>query len=244
MEPPVPDPSTMAPLDSERRVIEAAEALAATLDDGVVHTVAAAALDVSGRIHAGVNVYHFTGGPCAELVVLGVAAAAGAGPLTTIAASGDGGRSLLAPCGRCRQVLLDLHPDIVVALPAEGGPRVAPLHALLPHAYRQPEADPPRLLRFHSRYRDAVLAGRKTTTVRWRDPVAVGPVHLVFEDEAKPQPRTGVVTRVRRASLPELARQTPGDLVADLRRHYPALPDDADVDVVHFAVDPPDGIQA
>ena len=71
---------SMKLFDSERRVIEAAERLAARLGGDRNRTVAAAAMDTAGRIHEAVNVYHFAGGPCAELVVLGVAAAAGAGP--------------------------------------------------------------------------------------------------------------------------------------------------------------------
>ena len=54
----------MDPFSSERRVIEAAEALARTLGADPNHTVAAAALDSRGRIHTAVTVYHFTGGPC------------------------------------------------------------------------------------------------------------------------------------------------------------------------------------
>ncbi len=96
----------MEPLESERRVIEAAESLARTLGGDTNHSVAAAAMDTVGRIHLGVNVHHFTGGPCAELVTLGVAATAQAGPLVTMAAAGDGGRGLIPPCGRCRQVML------------------------------------------------------------------------------------------------------------------------------------------
>ncbi|GAA1524353.1 hypothetical protein [Brevibacterium permense] len=53
--------------DSELRVIAAAENLARTLGADANHTVAAAAMDTTGRIHTGVNVHHFTGGPCAEL---------------------------------------------------------------------------------------------------------------------------------------------------------------------------------
>src|SRR3712207_5766916 len=101
---------------NEQRVLDAAIELATRLGDNPVHTVAAAAMDTTGRIHTGVNVFHFTGGPCAELVVLGAAAAAGAGPLTTIVAVGDGGRGVIPPCGRCRQHLLDLHPDCFVIL--------------------------------------------------------------------------------------------------------------------------------
>ena len=57
----------MDPFSSERRVIEAAEALARTLGDDPNHTVAAVALDSRGRIHTAVNVYHFTGGPVLSL---------------------------------------------------------------------------------------------------------------------------------------------------------------------------------
>lgn len=126
-------------LESEKRVIAAAVELAATLGNDPTHTVAAAAMDSQGRIHTAVNVHHFTGGPCAELVVLGVAAAAASGPLVMIAAAGDGGRSLLAPCGRCRQVIVDLHPDAMVAIPTDVGPEVVPILRLLPSAYRQPD---------------------------------------------------------------------------------------------------------
>ncbi|BCW35129.1 hypothetical protein StoSoilA2_11850 [Arthrobacter sp. StoSoilA2] len=83
------------PLDMERRVIEAAEVLARSLGSDPNHTVAAAAMDTNGRIHTAVNVHHFTGGPCAELVALGVAATVGAGPLVAMAAAGDGGRGLI-----------------------------------------------------------------------------------------------------------------------------------------------------
>jgi cytidine deaminase len=83
--------------ESELSVIAAAENLAATLGNDPNHTVAAAAMDAAGTIHTGVNVYHFTGGPCAELVALGAAAAAGAGPLLTIAAVGNEGRGLIPP---------------------------------------------------------------------------------------------------------------------------------------------------
>lgn len=125
----------MDPLDSELRVIAAAEKLAGSLGADQNHTVAAAAMDTTGRIHTAVNVYHFTGGPCAELVVLGVSAAANAGPLLTMAAAGDRDRGLIPPCGRCRQVMLDLHPDLLVAVPEAGKPVMRPIGALLPDTY-------------------------------------------------------------------------------------------------------------
>lgn len=128
----------MRPLPDQQRVIDAAEALAARLGHDPNHTVAAAVIDGDGRVYQAANVYHFTGGPCAELVALGVAAAAGATQLRMIAAAGDGGRGVIPPCGRCRQVLRDQHPDILVAVPGGDGPQVHPVRTLLPHSYLAP----------------------------------------------------------------------------------------------------------
>lgn len=125
----------MRPSEPDQQVIAAAEARARTLGENANHTVAAAVIDSDGRVHEAVNVFHFTGGPCAELVALGVAATAGAPRLLAIAAAGDGGRGLIPPCGRCRQVLLDQHPDILVAIPTADGPVMRPVGELLPDAY-------------------------------------------------------------------------------------------------------------
>lgn len=133
-------------------MIEAAEFLARTLGKDPNHTAAAAVLDTQGRIHTAVNVYHFTGGPCAELVALGVAATARAGPLVAMAAAGDRGRGLMPPCGRCGQVMLDLPPDLVVAVPTEQGPRMRPIAKLLPDTYFFPDGNAEHVLRFNKRY--------------------------------------------------------------------------------------------
>ena len=89
--------------------------------DGRVHTVAAAARASDGRIVTGLNVYHFTGGPCAELVLLGNAAELGVERLEVIVAVADRTRGILPPCGRCRQVLFDYHPGVRVLVPVTGG---------------------------------------------------------------------------------------------------------------------------
>ncbi|KAL4964073.1 cytidine deaminase family protein [Aspergillus stella-maris] len=101
------------------------------------HSVASAAIASDRRIFTGVNVYHFTGGPCAELVILGVAAAAGASQLTHIVAVGNNQRGILSPCGRCRQVLLDLQPGIKVILGPSGSDsaRSVAISELLPSSY-------------------------------------------------------------------------------------------------------------
>ena len=124
----------MTELDQE--LIDAATGVIDDRSDGFRHTVGAAVRDASGVIHTAVNVYHFTGGPCAELVVLGAARAAGAGELESIVAVGDGGRGVVPPCGRCRQVMADLHPTIRVILPTGDGSLSAVVaRDLLPFGY-------------------------------------------------------------------------------------------------------------
>lgn len=236
--------------DSELEVIDVAESLAATLGADENHTVAAAVMDTYGRIHTGVNVHHFTGGPCAELVAIGNAAAAGAGPLVTIAAAGDGGRGLLPPCGRCRQVILDLHPDALVAVPRSGsaGPAssagsamIAPISALVPHYYRQPDSAPQRLLRFHPRYYEATTSGRKNLTVRWQESHSPGPALAYFEHtEHGPLPVdiTSVNTHRLSELTPQILQLQAGSsiegYVTNLRDHYPTMPEDADVEILTF----------
>ena len=122
-------------MDSTRKLIEAATRTINNIGPSETYSVAAAAMSPDGRIFTGVNVYHSTGGPCAELVVLGIAAAAGVKKLTHMVAIGNENRGILNPCGRCRQVLLDLQPDITVIVSDEGVVRtVKPMH-LLPFAY-------------------------------------------------------------------------------------------------------------
>jgi len=119
-------PSARAVNESELSLIELAQrTIDATTDAGPdedgVHTMGAAVRASDGRTFTGVNLYHFTGGPCAELVALGAARAAGATELTHIVAVGNHGRGVKSPCGRDRQVLADYHPDIRVLLPSPKG---------------------------------------------------------------------------------------------------------------------------
>ncbi|SKC49984.1 ASCH domain-containing protein [Krasilnikoviella flava] len=230
----------------EALLLDAAVAASSRLpDDGSgVHTVAAAVMDVDGRVHTGVNVHHFTGGPCAELVALGVAAAAGGIPVAGIVAVGDGGRGVLAPCGRCRQVLIDQHPDAHVVVP-DGADLVAvPARELLPYAYERRGAAPPRLLRFNPRHWDAVVAGTKTATTRFADPAAPGPVTLLFEFDDRLRSLPGVVEPVEQTPFAEITDEQAAleactaDQLRDALRthHYPAIGDGDVIDVVRFRV--------
>lgn len=125
----------MATVDLE--IVEAARDLITACSDDEYHTVGSAARAEDGTIVTGVNVHHFTGGPCAELVVLGRAVAEGAGDLRQIVAVGDRGRGVVPPCGRCRQVLFDYFPAIDVVIGDESSLQAVSIAELLPLAWRR-----------------------------------------------------------------------------------------------------------
>lgn len=119
----------------DRELVRAAAHVARTRCRGDNHTMAAAARAQDGRIITAVNAYHFTGGPCAELVLIGAAAAQGAYELDTIVAVGDRDRGVVPPCGRCRQVLLDYFPALEVIVGNDERLRTVLVADLLPESY-------------------------------------------------------------------------------------------------------------
>ncbi|MEP7054716.1 MAG: cytidine deaminase [Actinomycetota bacterium] len=95
--------------------------------------VGAAALVDDGRIVSGCNVENasYGLGLCAECGLASALAASGGGRLVAMVCV-DGNGQLLAPCGRCRQVLMEFGGrELLVDRP--GGPR--PLGELLPEAF-------------------------------------------------------------------------------------------------------------
>ncbi|MEU0114821.1 cytidine deaminase [Streptomyces bobili] len=122
-----------SPVDHE--LVQAATDVARTRCQGDNHTMAAAARARDGRIVTAVNAYHFTGGPCAELVLIGAAAARGVYELDTVVAVGDRDRGVVPPCGRCRQVLLDYFPAIEVIVGEGDRIRTVLITDLLPESY-------------------------------------------------------------------------------------------------------------
>lgn len=104
--------------------------------DGDNHTVAASLYADDGKMYSGMNLYHFTGGPCAEIVALArlVSDGGGAKPLAIVAVA-DRERGVIAPCGRCREVLADYCPETQVVLRTEVGIEAVSLRTLLPHRY-------------------------------------------------------------------------------------------------------------
>lgn len=79
----------------DHELIQTAAHVARTRCMGDNHTMAAAARAKDGLIVTAVNAYHFTGGPCAELVLIGTAAAQGTYDLDTIVAVGDRDRGVV-----------------------------------------------------------------------------------------------------------------------------------------------------
>lgn len=123
--------------DEDHELIELARRTVDENTDGPdgVYTMGAAVRAADGRMFAGINLYHFTGGPCAELVALGRARAEGARELTTIVAVGNDGRGVQGPCGRDRQIFLDYHPQLRVILSTAQGLGSVVATDLLPEAF-------------------------------------------------------------------------------------------------------------
>ena len=117
-------------------LIQSASEMLARSGDGDNHTVAASVYAEDGAIYSGMSLYHFTGRPCAEIVALAhlVSEGSRAKPLAIVAVA-DRDRGVIAPCGRCREVLADYCAGIQVVLRTENGVEAVPLSALLPHRY-------------------------------------------------------------------------------------------------------------
>lgn len=87
---------------------------------GAVHSHAAAVLTADGQMFLGVNLYHFSGGPCAEVVALGRMLTDTDSLPVSIVAVGRVERGVVSPCGVCRQILHDRWPDVDVILDRAG----------------------------------------------------------------------------------------------------------------------------
>ena len=104
--------------EQDKELIKIAlETLEKTFDDGIYnHTVGAAIRCKNGKVYSGINC-DGVHGSCAEYITIGIAISAGEREFDTIVAVHDKAPNcLVAPCGNCRQMLVEYSPDIKVIL--------------------------------------------------------------------------------------------------------------------------------
>lgn len=109
-----------------------------------------------------------------------------------------------------------------------------PIRKLRPATYFYPDAPDGQIVRFNRKYHDEVMAGEKTSTIRWdEDSLTVGKATFVFEGHPEFAHVAGEITAVEPTSLSAL---DPGH-AAGLRGHYPEMPEDADLLRVVFRIE-------
>lgn len=133
-------------MDDQREMDELTRAAAATASAAYApysgFRVGAALRAASGTVYTGVNVENASYGlsMCAERVALYRAIAAGEREFTAIAVAAAGGADA-APCGACRQALMEFSPEMNVSYRSDGAVAVVPLNELLPDAFRGGRSD-------------------------------------------------------------------------------------------------------
>jgi len=101
------------------------------------HHVGAAVRAGSGKVYVGVHLESPGVDVCAEWSAVGSAAAAGERELTCIVAANP--KSLMPPCGICRELLHYFSPQMDVIVPTPDGPKKVTVAELLPIPYAQPK---------------------------------------------------------------------------------------------------------
>ena len=132
------------PLDTaDHELIAAAEAVLLRHYRPFWHTVSAALRGRDGRIWTGVHIGATVGrlSICAEAVAFGRAVLEGDGTIATAVALRHPKPdeelreiAIVAPCGACREMIVDYAPDALVILP---GAMKLPIRTLLPVPYRR-----------------------------------------------------------------------------------------------------------
>jgi cytidine deaminase len=140
-------PSGGHPLDADDlELLAAAEAVLQKHYRPFWHMVAAALRSRDGRIFTGIHLGATVGrlSVCAEAVALGRAVLEGDGSIATVVAmrhpkpdEHDRTLAVVAPCGACREMVVDYSPDAMVIVPTPHGPLKLPAKTLLPMPYRR-----------------------------------------------------------------------------------------------------------
>lgn len=130
--------STGLPTNDEWAMLGTLKAAAERMSGhtSIFHSVIAAVLTKDGTTHLGINLHHYTGGPCAELTALATARLQSNSTPICVAAFSLIDRRLLAPCGKDRQIFIDYAPSIRVLIESRGEVRAYTPMELTPHAER------------------------------------------------------------------------------------------------------------
>lgn len=124
----------------DRELIQfALKTLEKNFDDGIYHhTVGAALRCKNGHLYTGVNCDGIHGS-CAEYITIGMAISAGEREFDTIVAVHEKApNGVVAPCGNCRQMLVEYCPDIKVILNDEQNNLIkVSAKELLPFAWKK-----------------------------------------------------------------------------------------------------------
>lgn len=123
----------------DKELIESAmQVIEGNFDDGTYyHTVGSAVRCKNGKIYRGVNCDGIHGS-CAEYIAMGTAISAGEQEFDTIVAVRDKApNNIVAPCGNCRQMLIEYSPDIKVILNDDNNKMVkVDIKDLIPFAWK------------------------------------------------------------------------------------------------------------
>jgi len=103
-----------------------------------LQTVSAAARSTTGEIYVATNLYHFTGGPDAEAIVLAnvLLKNEDVDEIVAVHFDDNGKEKIINPCGRCRQMLNDYAPKACVIVDDDNMARSLRLGDILPFSYR------------------------------------------------------------------------------------------------------------
>lgn len=232
-----------------RRLVRSTTEHARRWNDDDAHTVAGGLLTRSGLIVLGMDTHHLLGGVCSESAALSQHASIAPEDLVVAIAAVHGPTGeVIAPCGTCRQVLIDASAEILCVVREPGGLTARTVRELLPVAHDdRGEEDRPQRLHMWRGYETAIRTGAKRQTIRVDDPFRPGPAVLVIEDEdGEDRCLAAAITGVRTTSIGELtaldARRDGFDSLEGLRTaldgHYPGLAASDPVDIVTFALTP------
>ena len=125
--------------DPHGLAVAAARAMIAERAKEGRHHVAATVLTRAGGSYTAVNVDSVLGraAVCAEAVAIGMASTAEPEAEITFVCAVNRRRVIIAPCGLCRELLLDYGSQALVAVPTEGMEwTTRPLSELMPDAYK------------------------------------------------------------------------------------------------------------